>query len=137
VAELPAPRRRLVRPTRRVVMLLVTRADGQVLLHRRPAQGVWGGLWVPPEFADLQAAQGFLAPRGLAFEVLPVLRHAFTHFDLQITPLRVRWLDASAAVEQPRSLWYNLRQPARVGIPAPIAALLASLSESISAPAAA
>jgi A/G-specific adenine glycosylase len=136
VAELPAPRRRLVRPTRQTVMLLATRADGHVLLRRRPTQGVWGGLWGPPEFANVEAARRYLAPCGLGFEALPVVSHAFTHFDLQITPLRVRFADHGAAVEEPQSLWYNLRQPARVGIPAPIAALLASLSESISASAA-
>jgi A/G-specific adenine glycosylase len=103
---------------------------------------VWGGLWAPLEFADLDSAQQSPAVSGQPLKILPVLRHAFTHFDLTITPLRGRWggegpADEHWAVEEPQSLWYNLRLPARVGIPAPIAALLASLQESMPAPAAA
>jgi hypothetical protein len=34
-------------------------------------------------------------------------------------------------MEAPRSLWYNPRQPARVGLPAPIKALLTGLTDPI------
>ena len=153
VAELPTPRRRPERPTRRTVMLLAVRTDGSVLMHRRPARGVWPQLWTPPEFADIEAARSFCAVgvaqpaqalplSALPLEALPLVRHAFTHFDLEITPVRSAWSggdegavcgpaaavrEPDAAVEAPQSLWYNARQPARIGIPAPIAALLASL----------
>ncbi|HTT05521.1 MAG TPA: A/G-specific adenine glycosylase [Steroidobacteraceae bacterium] len=137
VAELPTPRRRPQRPTRHTVMLLAVRADGSVLLRRRPARGVWAQLWTPPEFADLDAARSFCAASAApGLDALPRLRHAFTHFDLEITPLRVAWSGgADGAVREPRggvegpeTLWYNARQPPRIGIPAPIAVLLASLS---------
>jgi A/G-specific adenine glycosylase len=136
VAKLPTPRRRPERPTRRTVMLLAVRADGSVLMRRRPARGVWAQLWTPPEFVDIEAARAFCeASAGLPLEPLPRVRHAFTHFDLEITPIRASWsADAESAVREPHgavegqeSLWYNARQPARIGIPAPIATLLASL----------
>ncbi len=132
VAELPSPRRRrLARPQRAVIMLLAVCADGAVLLRQRPPQGVWGGLWVPPEFEDARGAQQFcaveLAGACLEPDPLPVVHHAFTHFDLAITPLRARCARAAAAVMQgPGVLWYNAREPARVGLPAPIAALLSA-----------
>ncbi|HEY7930491.1 MAG TPA: A/G-specific adenine glycosylase [Steroidobacteraceae bacterium] len=143
VAELPTPRRRPERPMRHTVMLLAVRADGSVLLRRRPARGVWAQLWTPPEFADIEAARSFCeASAGQRFDALPRVRHAFTHFDLEITPIRLSWPgDASDAVREPRggveaqqALWYNARQPPRIGIPAPIAALLASLSTLPQAP---
>ena len=132
VAQLPGARRRRLRPERQVVMLLASRGDGSLLLQRRPARGVWAQLWTPPEFPDLAGAEAFCCTSLAAAELepapLPPLRHAFTHFDLTITPLRARCAGAAAAVmDGDGSLWYNPRRPVRVGLPAPIAALLAAM----------
>jgi A/G-specific adenine glycosylase len=130
VHELPTPRARAARPTRGTIMLLARRQDGQVLLQRRPAHGVWGGLWTPPEFESRAAAEQFCNARlhhgQLEPDALPVLRHAFTHFELRITPLRASCQGLDAVMEGVPTLWYNAREPARIGLPAPIAALLTS-----------
>ena len=128
VHELPTPRARLPRPKRGVVMLLARREDGQLLLQRRPTAGIWGGLWAPPEFPSRQAAKRFcsttLERARLESEPLPLMRHAFTHFELEITPLRASCSGTCAMMEGAQMLWYNPREPARIGLPAPIAALL-------------
>jgi A/G-specific adenine glycosylase len=128
VQQLPTPRARSVRPTRAIVMLLAVREDGQVLLRRRPSHGIWGGLWTPPEFDTQESAAQFcrvtLCGAELAPAPLPVMRHAFTHFELQITPLRARCQGMSVVMEGTGMLWYNAREPARIGLPAPIVALL-------------
>ena len=136
--ELPAPRVSRARGQRRVFMVVALQDDGSVLLERRPESGVWGGLWCLPEFATATAAGAFLrtALRAAAIKPQPLsdIQHAFTHFDLAITPLLVRCSGAWAVREegaQP-SLWYNIREPARIGLPAPITTLLSSLaSESL------
>ncbi len=48
---LPSPRPRRVVPQRAVRVLVLERA-GEILLERRPAVGIWGGLWSLPEVAD-------------------------------------------------------------------------------------
>jgi len=130
VHELPTPRARAARPTRGTVMLLARRRDGQVLLQRRPARGVWGGLWTPPEFENRAAAEQFCHARlrGARIEpaALPIVRHAFTHFELRITPLLASCEDLEVAMEGTHTLWYNAREPAKIGLPAPIAVLLSS-----------
>jgi A/G-specific adenine glycosylase len=132
--ELPAPRRRAPRRTRQVVMLLAVDPEGRVLLRRRPPQGIWGGLWTPPEFADAQAASVFCALQwpsaSLDPQALPRVRHGFTHFDLEITPLRARCQPTLPVMEAEQLLWYNARDPARIGLPAPIATLLSSVASS-------
>jgi A/G-specific adenine glycosylase len=131
--ELPAPRRAASKRRRSVFMILALRADGSVLLERRPQSGVWGGLWCLPEFDTVTAAQAFMrqslsaAPREP--QPLPRIEHGFTHFDLLITPLLARCAGAAPAVDEGASLWYNIRDPARVGLPAPIRALLERLAE--------
>ena len=128
----PASRSAPVRRTRSVFMVVALNEDGSVLLERRPESGVWGGLWCLPEFDSASAAQAFirrsLVTSRLEPQPLRAIEHAFTHFSLLISPLLVHCAGAAAVVEERTSLWYNVRAPARIGLPAPITALLARLA---------
>jgi len=130
--ELPAARRTRARRTRSVFMVVALDENGSVLLERRPESGVWGGLWCLPEFDTASAAQAFirhsLTTSGVKPQRLQAVEHAFTHFSLIIRPLLVSCAGASAVMEEGGSLWYNIRAPARIGLPAPIATLLAGLA---------
>jgi A/G-specific adenine glycosylase len=130
--ELPSPRPARERRVRKVFMLVAVRGDGSVLLERRPESGVWGGLWCLPEFETLPAA---LSYAGTSLEkvqgkprTLGLVEHAFTHFDLVITPLLVRCAGNGRVVEEAGSVWYDTRIPARVGLPAPVKTLLEDLA---------
>src|SRR5689334_18879943 len=136
-AELPAGKRaakrlRATRKSKRAVMLIARRA-GAVLLVQRPTSGIWGGLWCLPEFGDREDAARYarreLASARLARRPLPDIEHSFTHFDLVITPL-VAECRGAAGVAESGALWYELDKPARVGLPAPIKALLGNLPAS-------
>ena len=128
--ELPQPRRSPSRPTRQVFMVIAMRESGAVLLERRPESGVWGGLWCLPEFASPSAAATYICNQldasANAPERLAELEHAFTHFDLRITPLLVRC--RALAVMEEGTAWYNIGEPGRIGLPAPITALLSRLA---------
>jgi A/G-specific adenine glycosylase len=142
VAELPGARRRAARAARAVVMLLAVAADGSVLLRQRPSRGVWAGLWTPPEFDSVEIARAFCAAwlpsaagQAPALVAMPTMRHAFTHFDLTISPFQVRCESHGGAVmEEGKSLWYNPREPARIGLPAPVRTLLASVTSAFAQP---
>ena len=130
--EFPAARVRAARRTRSVVMLLARQADGSVLLERRAERGVWGGLWCPPQFPNVEAARQFAEGRLAAVQVEPrlrdTLRHAFTHFELEISPLLASCDGFSGVMEGAPVLWYNPARPERLGLPAPVAALIRSLA---------
>jgi len=132
--ELPAAKRRAARRRRHAVML-VARDASSVLLVQRPPKGIWGGLWCLPEFGDREAAEAFvsrdLVQASLASAALPEIEHSFTHFDLLITPILARCRGAQrvhdGGPDQATQMWYDLAQPARVGLPAPIKTLLETL----------
>ena len=141
----PVARRRAERRARSVVLLLLQRADGCVLLRRRPPQGVWAGLWVPPEFESVTAAMDHVARQygdaaqpapATAPALWPAFRHVFTHFDLDIQPLHLRLgvgpmpIAVPGIMDDPDLLWYNPKAPARIGLPAPISTLLERLPSS-------
>ena len=121
----PAARERRVERTH---MLIAVRDDGSVLLVKRPSRGLWGGLFSLPEFAvPAEAAAWAVEKLGMAAaepEALPVLRHGFTHFDLDIVPLRLRVPGAGAFVAEEGYVWYNSRAPAKLGLAAPVATLI-------------
>ncbi len=123
--ELPAQRRSRVRRLRRAFMIAAMRDDGGIYLERRPEHGVWGGLWCLPEFATQAEAN---ARWGSELQALGDVEHAFTHFDLVITPLFLRCRNNARVMDEPSGLWYKPRDPVRVGLPAPIKSLLEELA---------
>lgn len=125
--EFPVARPRPARRLQVTWMLIVVR-DGQVLLERRPPNGIWGGLWGLPEFPNTEAARiwcaGQFADAPPSFQTLAPLHHAFTHFDLEIRPLLVRGAAPTAVMEPGRWLWYDRHAPAQLGLPAPVQTLI-------------
>jgi A/G-specific adenine glycosylase len=128
----PSARRARERRRREVVMLIARREDGAVMLERRPPQGIWGGLWCLPEFASEDDARRFAskALHGARIDAAPLaaVPHAFTHFDLLITPLVARCRGDATVADADARLWYDSRTPARVGLPAPVVAIIGNLS---------
>jgi A/G-specific adenine glycosylase len=129
---LPAPKRKPAARNRRHAVMLVARRATEVLLVQRPPSGIWGGLWCLPEFEHRDAAERYVASAldsaQLVRAPLPDIAHSFTHFDLVITPV-VANCRSEAGVRDGGTLWYDLKRPARVGLPAPIRTLLGTLLE--------
>jgi A/G-specific adenine glycosylase len=131
----PQPRPRKTRPLRETRMLILEREDGSILLERRPTSGVWGGLWCLPELpARTQAARHCQQSMGLQVtdrQRLDPLRHGFTHFDLDIQPIRLRVCDESNPGNRPDRVWYRhtVCKPAGnvLALPAPVQKLLDKL----------
>ena len=70
-ARFPSPRRRPARPLVQWNALALTRKDGAVLLTRRPADALFGGLWdLPGERPEGIRLHGPLLPRGQVEQTL-------------------------------------------------------------------
>jgi A/G-specific adenine glycosylase len=130
VAQLPTPRPRKPLPQRATVVLLLERA-GELLFERRPATGIWGGLWSFPEIdVDADVAQALHARFGVDANVtgeMQAVLHTFTHFALTIHPRRVAIYQWPARAESPGYLWLTPADARGAALPAPIRKILASL----------
>lgn len=132
--EYPGKKPRKNMPVKATLMLMLESPDGEIFLRRRPPQGIWGGLWSFPEIdADQQLEQYLLDNLGIKVatgEEWPQLRHTFSHYHLDITPVHCKLSSteiaslSSRAMESNRELWYNIAQPEQVGLAAPVATLL-------------
>ena len=130
VAELPGKRARSA-PRRKRIAMLVLVSSGEVLLEKRPAPGIWGGLWSLPEAepgvdpAQAAARWGIVAAR---VEALPPFEHAFTHFTLEVEPWRVEARRQPAVAAEPGATWMPLADLAGAALPSPVRKLLRSIS---------
>jgi A/G-specific adenine glycosylase len=135
---LPTPKLRKERPQRTAHAAIILRDDGAILLEHRPPAGIWGGLWTFPQFeekADALVWMEQLSPRSGAassvVEALPPYSHSFTHFDLTLHPLLMRKAqNAPAVAETDRYCWYDVRQPAKIGLAKPAVDLIRRLDAS-------
>lgn len=119
---------------RRKTMMVLLRCDDAIYLERRPAAGIWGGLWSFPEIetgGDVAAwcMQNFnVTPAGV--ETWEAVHHAFTHFHLEIEPIAVRLATRSRTVrDDAEGVWYELDEPQRIGVAAPVSGLIRKLKE--------
>jgi A/G-specific adenine glycosylase len=141
-ADYPGKKPKKELPVKHTYMLLLQN-HGQTLLEERPGSGIWGGLWSLPECETLTSIPTLIQTRwpsatskGKA-QAHPTLRHTFSHYHLDITPVvqavtlsptikesKTPYI-ASPALEKRAELWYNPQQPASIGLAAPVKKLLA------------
>jgi A/G-specific adenine glycosylase len=116
IAQFPAPRRAKVLPQRAVRVLIIEHA-GEVLLEKRPAPGIWGGLWSLPECALDDDARAVVRMRFGAEvdvrEALAPIAHGFTHFALTLHPQRVSAARWPLRAEAPGIVWLTPRDALR------------------------
>ena len=95
-ARYPLRAPRAVRPLRKGVVFWLERADGAILLRRRPEEGLLGGLMEFPstdwrgEPWSVGEALAAAPCRADWQEVAGIVTHGFTHFELELTVVRAR-----------------------------------------------
>lgn len=136
VAEFPAAKPRKILPVKQTQMLLLKNSTGDVLLQQRPPSGIWGGLWSLPQCTENNASaiqRWSEQELGLKIQIsdfLPTLRHTFSHFHLDITPISCAVkAPANQVLEASALVWYNTHQPEALGLPAPVLKILKNYQE--------
>jgi A/G-specific adenine glycosylase len=124
-------------PIREVTLLVLQKNADFILLEKRPAVGIWGGLWSLPEVAGLLAEKDVqkICSKRFSYPIKNMqfgekFRHTFSHFHLDILPVFIAIASKQSKVmEAGQQIWYNVQQPSKVGLPAPIKALLTRLAQ--------
>lgn len=119
-SELPLRKPKAKVPHKLVVAAVITRGN-EVLLARRPSDGMLGNLWeypggsVPKETADLQNAlqELFEARFGLSIRVgsqLGAFKHAYTHFKITLHAFACHLPDAEYQTLPPDFAWVEISE---------------------------
>ena len=121
----PGRKPRRQKPLRQTTMLII-HGHGGILLERRPDTGIWAGLWSLPEASgdpETWAREQLGAEIQLLEGSARTLRHEFTHFSLNIQPVRARLMDGAIVADNARR-WYNPLSDETPGLPAPVQRLI-------------
>lgn len=138
IPSIPGKKPKKALPLKSVAMFILLNKAGEVLLEKRPPSGIWGSLFsLPespghkqlPELGHINSALSY----PTSSKTLANVRHTFSHYHLDITPvLQEVELNPSAVMDSPGWLWYPLDHTLEVGLAAPVKKLLTKLSNNIS-----
>lgn len=130
--DYPGKKPKTQKPEKETWFVIIKYQD-QVFLAQRPPIGIWGGLFCFPEsstadISSILASYGVQQQTILSQNIEIAFRHTFSHYHLDITPVVVT-VDRlpTLVMEQSKGLWYNINQPDKVGLAAPVKQLIETL----------
>ncbi len=132
VQRFPVKTRRLSRKFERWWLLVLRSQDASgeqhFWLERRPAPGIWAGLYCPPVFGDEQALGDALPVSWReSLQALDPVSHSLTHRELQLLPMLLDAPPDASGPETGQGQWVAAAALASHGLPTPVRQLLADL----------
>ncbi len=125
--KFPVKTRKLKRSSESLWMLLAADGNDRIWLEKRPARGIWAGLYCLPVFDSRDALLEALAPDvRAAVHDAPAFLHVLTHKDLHLHPVVVTIDAARALPASEEGGWFADAEWTSLGLPAPVRKLLLS-----------
>jgi A/G-specific adenine glycosylase len=122
--KFPEKKKPVQRPERQCVLLILVDQGGRLLLEKRPARGIWGGLWSLPMFDSIEQAERSMGRLDSRQHGAPFV-HAFTHFLLHAEPILSQYKAANPGIrDAPDGRWVDAGQASMLGLPKPIRMLV-------------
>lgn len=120
----PMPKKKKARPTRKSLFIGLRYQD-HILLHKRPTQGIWGGLFCLPQFNNqaevhLWDKNQQLQLPNLPFDKQGPFRHSFTHYHLDYYIFFFDLQHKPSMSKTNQMTWVAHDKLHTIGLPAPI-----------------
>lgn len=131
---LPTRRKKKPLPIKQTIFTIIENKNGEVLLEKRPSVGIWGGLWSFPECPVNENLPKWIKKKYGSIvsnqSEHPTLRHTFSHFHLDIRPIRVKLRkDFDSVKDQGDIIWYKLNGSSQLGMAAPVTRITRQLTK--------
>lgn len=127
-ASLPTAKPKKSLPRKQIAHLIVIDDQKRIMLIKRPARGIWGGLWCFPEMPlgrdCLNYCQQNYHIRVKKLSEIPRFHHTFTHFKLCIHPQLMRLVTPELISKETDHIWVTFDDAMKLALPAPIKRLL-------------
>ena len=117
----PVKTRKLKRSSAICWLLWAVNPQGQVWLQKRPARGIWAGLYALPVLDSEEALLGAW-PQAKVEQYIEPWVHVLTHRDLHLHPVRMR--GPASAPPTVEGAWVDAGQVPALGLPTPVRMLL-------------
>lgn len=133
VGDYPGRKVKQKKPLKCTTMIIASCND-EVFLERRPEAGIWGGLWSLPELGTRSLDEWCSAVLGsdvAESRAWDVLRHSFSHYDLDIQPIQVSVQNsATKLADSTSTAWVRIEDDPPGGMAAPVRKLIEQLKKS-------
>ncbi len=130
--QYPAKKPKKALPVKTALFLILQNQKGEVLLQKRPSNGLWGGLWSFPQCdnkSEIDVICRHFACEPTMTELWADRRHTFSHFHLDYQPALVTVRQQPAIRDGNNDLcWHHPTVVFSAGTPTPVQKLLAQLA---------
>ncbi len=128
VTDYPSKKPKKELPSKQQQFLLMHNQQGQIYLEKRPAKGLWGGLWCTPSI-DLEIDPASFIQTTYSHHVLNIqplmnIKHTFTHFKLYINALSIETNASQQATCEHQGRWFSHTETIKLGLAKPISDMI-------------
>jgi len=126
----PTQKPKKIKPEKSCYLLMIISEHGEILLEQQPDQGIWGGLWSFPQCQTVEEIGQWMIKHQHTYKSKiqfdTPFRHSFTHYHLQIHPVKIQLISTSHSLIQEKNnfIWYEPAKPLKLGMPTPIKNLI-------------
>ena len=127
IDRFPVRARRILRKQESWWLLVLRDAAGRTWMQKRPAPGIWAGLYCTPVFEEEAELHAHAARWGIgAVQSLPPVRHLLTHRELVLHPVCALLPEGQPADADAEGdgAWFSADALADLGLPTPLRSLL-------------
>lgn len=128
VEDYPVKKKSKPLPEKHRQFLLIYDQNHQIYLEKRPANGIWGGLWGLPEIDIDESAKAHIEAiyplHVMSFQSLKSIKHSFTHFHLYIKALAIKTKPHNDSTLPMAGVWFSSEETSKLGLAKPIMDLI-------------
>jgi A/G-specific adenine glycosylase len=132
VSLLPTPKKRTSLPIKNRYWL-VSKNQNEFFLKKNSPIGLWGGLWVFPEFESYDELASWCEQKSIDLngsEMLEQKRHNFSHYQLNYTAVICTPSAQPHQISEPGiTCWYQINSRVKIGLPKPVSELIKQLTD--------
>ncbi|UDG79435.1 Adenine DNA glycosylase [Candidatus Ecksteinia adelgidicola] len=113
---------------------LLLQKNKYIWLEQRPTNSLWGGLFCFPQFNNKNDIINFIKNNNIPndnVKELDTFYHTFSHYDLNIIPIKIKMNKIFSILNQDIGIWYNLLNPPLIGLSKPVSYLLNLLKKNL------
>lgn len=135
VYDYPNKKIKKEKPTKKEKFLIFINPENKIYLEKRPAIGIWGGLWALPSISIEALSDNLESHLSNIYsfhrlKIKPFLsfKHSFTHFHLEIEACLI-FVSEQNPVRSLPGQWYLHSEIEKLGCPTPIRFLMGKLGD--------
>lgn len=128
VAEFPSKKPKKELPIKYQQFLLMHNQKGLIYLEKRPAKGLWGGLWCTPtidmDIDPITFIQTIYSHHAFNAQPFMQIKHTFTHFKLYIHALTIETKTFQHVIPEHPCGWFSHAETIKLGLAKPISDMI-------------